>query len=241
MIAMSSADLVELFPQRDASEFNFHFKSVETDSRKPCKGALFIALKGDHFDGHDYLRQATEQGAVAALVEQKNDAIDIPQIVVEDSLQAMAKLANKWRKIVNPTVIAITGSNGKTTVKEMLARILEANAQVLKTPGNFNNAIGVPLTLFALSKSDDFAIVEMGANHRYEIEQLQKIAEPDIVYVNNAREAHLQGFGNLQGVIQAKGEMYQYARPESVAVFNEDEDASEYWKSIAASQSHLGF
>ena len=241
MIALTSQQLLELFPQPGAPEFNFRFSSVETDSRKPCRGALFIALRGEHFDAHDYLQQAAEQGAVAALVEHQNPAVDIPQIIVDDSLRAMAYLANWWRIRVNPTVVAITGSNGKTTVKEMLARILEADARVLKTPGNFNNAIGVPLTLFSLAESDEFAIIEMGANHRHEIEQLVQIAEPDIVYVNNARQAHLQGFGTLQGVMLAKGEMYQSARADSVAVFNEDEDASEYWKSIAASSTHIGF
>ena len=240
MISMHSAELLQLFPQRQNPLTDFSFNGVETDSRKPAAGKLFIALRGEHFDAHDYLQQAADQGAVAALVERKVD-IDLVQIQVADCQQAMAQLARVWRRRVAPSVIAITGSNGKTTVKEMLGRILESQAAVLKTPGNFNNAIGVPLTLFQLSSNDRFAVIEMGANHPSEIKTLLDIAEPDIVYVNNARSAHLQGFGSLQGVVEAKGEMYRYAAAQSLAVFNEDEDAVQVWHAISASNQHLGF
>ncbi len=241
MIAMNSQQLLALFPQEVDVSISFDFSGVETDSRKSCAGALFIALRGEHFDAHDFLQQAQAQGAVAALVERRVAQLEIPQIVVEDTLQAMARLANYWRHQVGTKVIAITGSNGKTTVKEMLGRILQAQAKVLMTPGNFNNAIGVPLTLFGLSPEDRFAVIEMGANHRHEIEQLVAIADPDVVYVNNARAAHLEGFGSVQGVIQAKGEMYQSAGANSIAVFNEDEDAAKYWQSICDSSQTLGF
>ncbi len=240
MIAMHSAELLQIFPQPQHAVPDFSFCGVETDSRKPAAGKLFIALRGEHFDAHDYLQQAADQGVVAALVERKVD-IGLAQILVADCQQAMAQLARAWRRRVAPTVVAITGSNGKTTVKEMLGRILESQAAVLKTPGNFNNAIGVPLTLFQLSSSDRFAVIEMGANHPLEIKALLDIAEPDIVYVNNARNAHLQGFGSLQGVVEAKGEMYRYAAAQSLAVFNEDEDAVQYWHGISASNRCLGF
>jgi len=240
MISMHSAQLLRLFPQAGSSVADFTFSGVATDSRKSAQGKLFIALRGEQFDAHDYLQQAAEQGAVAVLVERPS-AVDLPQIIVPDSQQAMAQLAQAWRRQLGPTVIAITGSNGKTTVKEMLGRILAAQANVLKTPGNFNNAIGVPLTLFQLAPEDRFAVIEMGANHAGEIERLVNIAEPDIVYVNNARSAHLQGFGDVQGVQQAKGEMYRFAAKNSLAVFNQDEQATRYWQSISNSEKQLGF
>ncbi|MGD2173476.1 MAG: UDP-N-acetylmuramoyl-tripeptide--D-alanyl-D-alanine ligase, partial [Gammaproteobacteria bacterium] len=154
--------------------------------------------------------------------------------------RAMAQLATYWRRKCDPCVLALTGSNGKTTVKEMLRRILSARAPTLATRGNFNNEIGVPLTLFEIDAAHEFAIIEMGANHRGEIARLAEIAEPDIVYVNNAAASHLEGFGSLQGVIEAKGELYAYCGPEQRAVFNLDEPASEYWRGICAAETRLG-
>ncbi len=238
MIEIHSSTLPSVFQIEKVPEFSF--KGVQTDTRKSCNGALFVALRGENFDGHDYLKQAQAQGAVAALVEKPQD-IAIKQIVVDDSLQAMGQLARYWRRQVNPKLVAITGSNGKTTVKEMLAKILHSQDKTLVTPGNFNNAIGVPLTLFGLSRDDAYAVVEMGANHPREIEYLVGIAEPDVVYVNNARAAHLSGFGSVQGVVEAKGEMYQSAPSDSTAVFNEDEPACDYWKTISNSQRKLSF
>jgi len=148
-------------------------------------------------------------------------------------------LANHWRHHCDPCVIALTGSNGKTTVKEMLRQILSRQAATLATRGNLNNDIGVPLTLFELDQDHDFAIIEMGANHRGEIAGLARIAEPDIVYVNNVAAAHLAGFGDVQGVIEAKGELYAYCTPQQKALFNVDEVASQYWKSICATQNRI--
>lgn len=204
------------------------FTGVVTDTRKVCKGALFIALTGDNFDGHDYVDAAYQKGAVIALVSQEVDS-EIPQIVVEDTLLAYGLLANYWRKEINPVVIAITGSNGKTTVKEMLFSILKRDSNVLATKGNLNNEIGVPQTLCGLSHDHEIAIVEMGANHAEEIKRLSKIAEPDVVYVNNASATHLEGFGSLRGVQKAKGELYRYAKSSAKAIINLDDDAAQQW------------
>jgi len=214
------------------------FKGVTIDSRKPCDGQLFVAIKGEHFDGHSFVDNAFRNGAVVALVEHKLDS-EITQIVVADCKQAMSRLANYWRQLCNPCVIALTGSNGKTTVKEMLLRILSAQASTHATRRNFNNDIGLPLTLLELSDGDQYAIIEMGANHRGEIAGLAAIAEPDIVYVNNVAAAHLTGFGNVQGVIEAKGELYAYCKAEHQALFNADEVASQYWRGLCAANSQL--
>ena len=214
------------------------FDGVTIDSRSDCDNKLFVAIKGDNFDGHQFVDKAFANGAVIALVETRLDC-DIAQLVVEDCKLAMGRLANFWRHECNPCVIALTGSNGKTTVKEMLHQLLSRQAPTLATRGNFNNDIGLPLTLFRLDPADKFAVVEMGANHRGEIARLAEIAEPDIVYVNNVAAAHLTGFGSIQGVIEAKGELYAYCGPEHKALFNADEVASQYWQDNCAAGTRL--
>lgn len=214
------------------------FSGVTIDSRKECEGQLFVAIRGEHFDGHDYVEAARGAGAVAALVETRLDC-DLPQLVVDDCKQAMIRLANLWRKHCTATVIALTGSNGKTTVKEMIFHILQQQAATHATQGNFNNDIGVPLTLFELSPEDSYAVIEMGANHAGEIANLANIAEPDIVYVNNVAASHLSGFGTVQGVIDAKGELYAYCRAHHRAVFNADEFASTQWRESCAATTQL--
>ena len=194
---------------------------------------MFVAIRGDNFDGHKFVETAFRNGALVALVETRLDCA-IAQLVVEDCKLAMGKLANYWRRHCDPCVIALTGSNGKTTVKEMLHQVLSRQAPTLATRGNFNNDIGLPLTLFRLKPADKYAVIEMGANHRGEIAGLAQIAEPDVVYVNNVAAAHLAGFGSIQGVIEAKGEIYAYCGPEQRALFNADEVASGYW------QEHCG-
>lgn len=211
------------------------FKGVTIDSRTDCSGQLFVAIKGERFDGHDYVTSAFKNGAVVALVESQQDC-DIPQIIVPDCKQAMAMLANFWRHNCNATVVALTGSNGKTTVKEMLHQILQKEAATHATRGNLNNDIGVPFSLFDLSQEDQYVIIEMGANHPAEIANLANIAEPDIVYVNNVAAAHLTGFGNIQGVVDAKGELYAYCQPQHRALFNADEAASQQWQTTCAAE-----
>lgn len=240
MIRMHSQQLINLFPQQKTLLDDFDFHGVQIDSRQQCEDCLFIAIKGENFDGHEFVDVAWNKGAKAAIVERRLDS-SIPQILVADCKQALAHLAKVWRLQVNPLVTAITGSNGKTTVKEMLAKILSSQQQTSKTAGNLNNELGVPLTLLRLDKQDRYAIIEMGANHLEEIRFLVSIAQPDIVYVNNAQSAHVEGFGSLQNVIKAKGEMYQYCNKDAYAVFNDDEDAVDYWRSIAATSRHLIF
>jgi UDP-N-acetylmuramoyl-tripeptide--D-alanyl-D-alanine ligase len=242
MISLSLQQLASVFNVEncatDEGQPGLRFKGVTIDSRNDCSGQLFVALKGDRFDGHDYVTSAFKNGAVVALVESQHDC-DIPQIIVPDCMQAMAKLANFWRHSCNATVIALTGSNGKTTVKEMLHQILQKEVFTHATRGNFNNDIGVPLTLFDLSKEDRFAIVEMGANHPGEIANLADTAEPDIVYVNNVAAAHLTGFGSIQGVVDAKGELYAYCLPQHHALFNADEVASQQWQTNCAAEQTM--
>ena len=208
---------------------DIEFCGVTIDSRKNCSGQLFIAISGERFDGHDYVEAAYRSGAVAALVEHKVDC-EIPQVVVANCKRVMIELARRWRRHCSANVIALTGSNGKTTVKEMIFHILHKQAPTHATQGNFNNDIGVPLTLFELSPKHSYAVIELGANHRGEIANLAAIAEPDIVYVNNVAAAHLAGFGSVQGVIETKGELYEYCQPQHIAVFNNDEVATAQWR-----------
>ncbi len=238
MIKLSLQTLAEILGTSVEDFPSANFSGVTIDSRQPCGAKLFVAIKGPNFDGHNYLEKAYRNGAVVALVEHRQQC-DIAQIVVADCKQAMGQLANYWRRYCDPCVIALTGSNGKTTVKEMLYQILIKQASTLATRGNFNNDIGVPLTLFGLEPEHDYAIIEMGANHRGEIARLAEIAKPDIVYVNNVAAAHLAGFGDAQTVIEAKGELYAYCAPEQQALFNADEVASHYWQELCAAKAQV--
>ena len=242
MISLSLQQLATVFGVEAFANEEEHpalqFSGVTIDSRKDCSGQLFVAIRGDRFDGHDYVTSAFKNGAVVALVESEHEC-DIPQIIVPDCKQAMAMLANYWRHHCLATVIALTGSNGKTTVKEMLHQILQKESFTHATRGNFNNDIGLPLTLFELSLDDRYVILEMGANHPGEIANLAEIAEPDIVYVNNVAAAHLTGFGSVQGVVDAKGELYAYCQSQHKALFNADEVASQQWRLICAAEQTL--
>ena len=238
MIGLSHGELVEVLGAEHGAACDAVFSGVTIDSRQDCGGKLFVAIKGDNFDGHRFVAAARENGASIALVEQRQDC-DIAQVVVDDCKRAMGDLANYWRRQCDPQVVALTGSNGKTTVKEMLYQVLSREAPTLATRGNFNNDIGLPLTLFELSPEHRFAVIEMGANHRGEIARLAEIAEPDIVYINNVAPAHLAGFGSIQGVIEAKGEIYAYCGPQHKALFNVDERASDYWMEQCAAETRL--
>jgi UDP-N-acetylmuramoyl-tripeptide--D-alanyl-D-alanine ligase len=206
---------------------NVAIDSVATDSRLVKSDQLFIAIKGERFDAHDFVADLVGK-AGAALVHKKIDC-DLPQVVVEDTLQALAQLASEWRKTFKNPVIGLTGSNGKTTLKEMIAAILSVDGNVLATHGNLNNDIGMPLTLLRIREEHDFAVIEMGANHFGEIDFLTKIARPDVAVVNNAGAAHLEGFGNIEGVAQAKGEIFIGLGTRGVAVINADDKFADYW------------
>ncbi len=214
--------------------------SVATDSRLVKPDQLFIAIKGEHFDAHDFVANLVGK-AGAALVHKKIDC-DLPQIVVKDTLQALADLAAAWRKQFTKPLIALTGSNGKTTLKEMIAAILSLEGKVLATHGNFNNNIGMPLTLLRIRKEHDFAVIEMGANHFKEIEFLTKIARPDVAVVNNAGAAHLEGFGDLEGVAKAKGEIFiGLGTARGVAIINADDKFADFWKDSNKDRECLTF
>jgi len=207
------------------------FSGVTTDSRQDCSGQLFVALKGDNFDAHEYLPQARERGAVAALVEQPV-ATELPRLQVDNTLRALGQMG-RWWVLQNPARrVAITGSNGKTTVKEMTAAILRQKAPTLMTQGNLNNHIGVPLTLLQVNASHRFAVIEMGANHAGEIAYLAQLAKPQVALINNAAEAHIEGFGSLQGVRKAKGELYEQLDESALAVFNADDPACAQWQAL---------
>ena len=179
------------------------FSGCSTDSRTVEKGNLFIALKGEYFDGHEYVSIAEEKGASSLLVEQEVSHSK-PVLHVKDTRKAMGLLARSWREEMTIPLVAITGSNGKTTVKEMVTGILSEVAEVHATSGNLNNDIGVPLTLFGLDTKHQYAVIEMGANHPGEIEWLSAVARPNVAVITQCAPAHLEGFGSLKGVAKAK-------------------------------------
>ena len=187
---------------------------VNTDSRQCPAGSIFFALKGEHFNGNAYAIQALEAGCAYAVIdeEQYADAADERLILVGNALKALQQLANHHRRQLGIPVIGITGTNGKTTTKELVANVLKQKYRVLYTEGNLNNAIGVPLTLLRLTSAHDMAVIEMGASHPGDIKELVDIAEPDFGLITNVGMAHLQGFGSLEGVVQTKGELYDFLR-----------------------------
>jgi UDP-N-acetylmuramoyl-tripeptide--D-alanyl-D-alanine ligase len=215
------------------------FSAVGTDTRRLRGGELFIALSGPNFDGHDYIGVAAQQGAVGALVQHRLNSA-MPQVEVEDTRRGMGRLARAWRRRSGARVVAVTGSNGKTTVKEMLAAILGRVHPVLATQGNLNNDIGMPLTLMRL-QDETHAVVEMGANHAGEIAYLSRIAEPDVAILNNAGRAHLEGFGSVEGVARAKAEILEGLRPDGVFVYNADDPNARLWRALSVGRRCLGF
>ncbi len=187
---------------------------VTIDTRKCSEGMMFVALKGENFDGNSYARSALEQGCAYAVIDNAAyaDPADERIILVEDALRALQQLARYHRRRLGTPIVGITGTNGKTTTKELVATVLKQRYSVLYTQGNLNNHIGVPLTLLGLTREHEMAVVEMGANHPGDIKELVEIAEPDYGLITNVGMAHLQGFGSLEGVIHAKGELYEFLR-----------------------------
>ncbi|MEF1288368.1 UDP-N-acetylmuramoyl-tripeptide--D-alanyl-D-alanine ligase [Vibrio sp. M260118] len=210
--------------------------SVSTDTRAIEPQALFVALVGERFDAHNFVAQAVESGAGALLVSRVVEA-DVPQLLVKDTKLALGHLGSLVHQTCLTPTVAITGSCGKTTVKEMVASIMEQKGRVLFTAGNFNNDIGVPLTLLRSTPEDDFAVIEMGANHIGEIAYTTQLVQPDVALVNNVAAAHLEGFGSMDGVKQAKGEIYQGLKPGAVAVVNLDSNGGDYWQEVLADKT----
>ncbi|MFA6013694.1 MAG: UDP-N-acetylmuramoyl-tripeptide--D-alanyl-D-alanine ligase [Gallionellaceae bacterium] len=228
------------------------FSDISTDSRKIKAGDLFIALRGDNFDGFEFVAGSIQLGAVAGLVNAdsyaKSAAILAPEssiLIVEDTRLALGKIAAHWRKQFNIPLVGITGSNGKTTVKEMLASILRAHTGaadfVLATQGNLNNDIGLPLTLLKLRATHRYAVIEMGMNHPGEIEYLTHLACPDVAVINNAGSAHLEGLGNVEAVARAKGEIFAGLGEHGIAVINADDDHADLWRELAAGHTVIDF
>ena len=206
---------------------------VSTDTRDDLTGALFIALKGPNFDAHRFTEQARQGGAEALLVE-KPQQTELSQIVVEDTRYALGLLGAAVKAEVAPKTVAITGSNGKTTVKEMLSSILSLKDSTLATAGNFNNDIGVPLTLLRLGKQHKYAVIELGANHPGEIGYTTNLTKPDVAILNNVSAAHVEGFGSVHGVARAKTEIFRGLGSQGVAITPLESDYSSSWESVCA-------
>ena len=213
---------------------------VSIDTRTLSSNDLYIAIRGDQFDGHEFISQAEQNGAHAIVVEKKVRS-HLPQLIVKDTRIALARLAGAVRNKVQLKVCAITGSNGKTTVKEMVAAILGVNYQVLFTQGNFNNDIGVPLTLLRLQEHHQFAVIEMGANHQGEIAYTSQYARPDVAVITNVGAAHIEGFGSTEGIASAKAEIIQSLAEDGIAVLNVDDVFFPMWKSLIGQRQVISF
>jgi len=193
--------------------------SVSTDTRNLPAGCVFFALHGEHFDGNKFAKQALEQGATLAIIDNPEYALPEGTLLVKDTLRALQDLARAWRRELGLPIIAITGTNGKTTTKELLAAVLSTKYNIHYTQGNLNNQIGVPLTLLQITRAHKLAIVEMGASHPGDIKELAEIAEPNFGLITNVGRAHLEGFGSFEGVQKTKKELYDYLREHQGFVF----------------------
>jgi len=206
-------------------------KLIDTDTRKIRHGSLFFALKGDNFNGNEFANEAINKGASFVIIDEKAYKTSDKTILVENVLSTLQQLANYHRKQLNTTIISLTGSNGKTTTKELINAVLSKKHKTTATAGNLNNHIGVPLTLLSMTTETEIGIVEMGANHLKEIEFLCKIAEPNFGYITNFGKAHLEGFGSVEGVVKAKSELYDFLRNTNRKAFINTDDAKQVTQS----------
>lgn len=213
---------------------------VGIDTRTLGAGELYVAINGKNFDGHAFIDKAEQAGAAAALVERKA-ATGLPQVIVNYSRLALAELAGFWRGQLPVKVVGVTGSNGKTTVKEMIAAILGAQGKTLFTQGNLNNDIGVPLTLLKLDAGHRYAVIEMGANHPGEIAYTSRYARADVSVITNVGAAHIEGFGDIEGVARTKGEIIESLGPQGVAVLNRDDAFYDFWRQLAGKRKTVSF
>jgi len=216
------------------------FERISTDSRSIQAGDLFVALQGPTFDGHDYIQQVTEQGAAGLLLHRAVDTA-LPTVLVADTTQALGQMGRFNRQRQAIPVVAVTGSNGKTTVKEMVAAILSTQGEVLKTQGNYNNDIGLPLTLLNIQAQHAYAVIEMGANHLQEIAYLSQLTQPNVAVITNAGDAHIEGFGSRDGVAQGKGEIFSGLQHEGVAVINQNDRYADVWRDLAKAHKIITF
>jgi UDP-N-acetylmuramoyl-tripeptide--D-alanyl-D-alanine ligase len=221
------------------------FETVSTDTRALAPQALFVALKGARYDGHDFLAQAAQKDIAGALVHSTDKLpAKLPALVVDDTRLALGRLSAYWRGKFSAPLVALTGSNGKTTVKEMLASILRAASAddaVHTTRGNLNNDIGVPVTLLELRQGHRYAVIEMGMNHAGEIRYLARLAAPDVALVNNAGSAHIEFFASVEAIARAKGEIFEGLAPGGTAVINADDRYAGLWRELAGGRRIVEF
>ncbi len=235
------------------------FDAVGTDTRALSPQALFVALKGERYDGHDFINQAVQQRAAGALVQKSGSRIEdrelsdrLPLLIVDDTRKSLGTLAAYWRNKFDMPLVALTGSNGKTTVKEMLASILreacsaqssalDPQSPVHATRGNLNNDIGVPLTLLELRAGHRYAVIEMGMNHAGEIRTLARLAAPDVALINNAGTAHVEFLGSVEAIARAKGEIFEGLKPDGTAVINADDRHAGLWRELAGDRRVVDF
>ncbi|MDL0430732.1 UDP-N-acetylmuramoyl-tripeptide--D-alanyl-D-alanine ligase [Marinobacter sp. TBZ242] len=216
------------------------FQGISTDTRSIARGDLFVALRGENFDGHDYLAVAEKAGAVGAVVDKADPDVSLPQIQVPDTIEALARLAAGNRNVSSARFVAITGSSGKTTVREMVAAILSGVGNTLVTEGNLNNHIGVPLTLFRLAPEHEYGVIELGASGLNEIAHTVNIVRPNVSILTNAGQAHLEGFGGYDNVVRAKGEIIDGVVESGLVVLNRDDPAFEVWRQRAGGRRVIG-
>jgi UDP-N-acetylmuramoyl-tripeptide--D-alanyl-D-alanine ligase len=238
--------LAQLAPSIDGARLSgdASFEGVSTDSRTVAPGALFVALRGETFDAHDFLEQVAARGVAAVVVEQLPENFPLPAIVVPDTLVALGRIGNAWRTQFSLPVIGVTGSNGKTTVKEMIASILAAAVGAdarLATQGNLNNEIGVPLTVMRLTAAHKAAVVELGMNHPGEIARLAAIAAPTVAMVNNAQREHQEFMHTVEAVALENGAVLQALPVDGVAVFPGDDEYTALWRGLAGEREVLTF
>ncbi len=215
--------------------------TFSTDTRSLAEGDLFIALSGPNFDANNFVAKAAGIGAAAAMVSRIDPAAGIPQILVTDTFVALGRLGKAWREQYSLTRVAITGSAGKTTTKEMMASIFEGMGSTLATLGNKNNEIGVPLTLLRLSDAHRFGVFELGANHKGEIAYTSGLVSPHAAVITNVGSAHLEGFGSRRGIAEAKGEIYGGLEAGGVAVINHDDEFASFWRELASDHVQVEF
>lgn len=217
------------------------FYGVSTDTRRIQPGELYVALRGERFDGNAFIRQAGEQGAAGAIVERPEENVSLGQLQVDDGLAALGQLGRMSREASGARFLAITGSQGKTTVKEMAGAICRSQDATLVTQGNLNNAIGVPLTLLRLEEAHRYAVIELGASAVGEIAVTVALVQPDVALINNAAATHVEGFGSLDGVVEGKGEIIDGVRSGGAVVLNADDPAFPRWQARAADRRIITF
>lgn len=243
MITLTLSEIAKALEITPPSK-DFLIKGISIDSRTTTPNNLFIALPGEQFDGHDFIEDAIQKGALALLIS-KPIKTTHPTLIVPDTEKALGTLAALWRNRFSLPLIGVTGSNGKTTLKNMIASILYKAAgskdQVLATEGNLNNHLGVPLMLARLNTAHRYAVIEMGMNHFGEIEYLTRLAKPTVAVINNAASAHTEYLGDVAGVAKAKGEIFLGLQPKGTAVLNRDDAFFDYWKSLTKEHTQLSF